>query len=149
MGTVANLYETDFFAWTQQQVKLIKDKAFSSLDFLHLQQELQIMGASEKRELESRLEQLLMHLLKWKYQPTYVNKKSWERTIKEQRKKLMRHFKDNPSLANLETLNERFEEAYETSILRAAEETGLEEDVFPAKCEWAIEQILDEEFFPN
>ncbi len=146
---VLKLYEQDFYAWTAQQADLIKRKAFDKLDVKHLREELIIMGASEKRELESRLEKLLMHLLKWKYQPTYINKKSWERTIKEQRKKLQRHLKDNPSLTNPSTLNERFIEAYETAILLAAEETGLDESQFPISCEWDMRQILDDGFYPN
>ena len=146
---VLNLYEQDFYAWTAQQADLIKRKAFDKLDVKHLREELIIMGASEKRELESRLEKLLMHLLKWKYQPTYINKKSWERTIKEQRKKLQRHLKDNPSLTNPSTLNERFIEAYEAAILLAAEETGLDESQFPISCEWDMRQILDDGFYPN
>jgi len=149
MGAALNLYDQDFFAWTQEQAKLIKEKSFDKLDLTHLMEELVSMGASEKRELESRLEQLLMHLLKWEYQPTYINKKSWERSIKEQRKKLKRHLKDNPSLKNPDTFNERFIEAYDTAILKAAEETGLDETAFPVICEWTIAQILDEEFYPN
>jgi hypothetical protein len=149
MQASPTLYEKDFYAWTQEQANFIKAKDFNKLDFVHLQEELQIMGASEKRELESRLEKLLMHLLKWKYQPTYINKKSWERTIKEQRIKLGRHLKDNPSLTNQSTFDERFKEAYETAILRAAEETGLDEDIFPNNCEWTAKQILDNEFYPN
>ncbi len=144
-----SLYEKDFYAWTQEQAKLLHNKHFTSLDISHLEEELLIMGASEKRELESRLEQLLMHLLKWKYQPTYINKKSWERTIKEQRIKLIRHLKDNPSLKNHDTFNERFMEAYDTAILRAAEETGLDESIFPIECEWSSEQVMDNNFYPN
>lgn len=149
MVKALNLYNQDFYAWTQEQAKLIKENHLGDLDLTHLLEELISMGASEKRELESRLEQLLMHLLKWKYQPTYINKKSWERSIKEQRKKLKRHLKDNPSLKNQDTFNERFIEAYDTAILRAAEETGLDETAFPVICEWSIVQILDEAFFPN
>lgn len=146
---VSNLYNQDFYAWTQEQAKLLHNKHFTSLDISHLEEELLIMGASEKRELESRLEQLLMHLLKWKYQPTYINKKSWERTIKEQRIKLIRHLKDNPSLKNHDTFKERFVEAYDTAILRAAEETGLDESIFPIECEWRAEQVMDNDFYPN
>ena len=149
MRTASNLYDKDFYAWTQEQAKLINEKIFAKLDLTHLQEELISMGASEKRELGSRLEQLLMHLLKWKYQPTYINKKSWERTIKEQRKKLQIHLKDNPSLKNPKTFNERFLDAYDTAILRAAEETGLDESVFPVNCEWSVEQILTDDFYPN
>ena len=149
MQNYATLYEQDFYAWTQVQEKLIKQRAFDKLDLIHLQEELHSMGVSEKRELSHRLEMLLMHLLKWKYQPTYINKKSWERTIKEQRIKLHRHLKDNPSLKNETTFNERFIEAYETAILLAAEETGLDEKNFPVSCEWTQPQVLDDSFFPN
>lgn len=146
---ILSLYEKDFYAWTEEQVRLIKDKNLEKLDLVHLQEELQLMGASEKRELENRLEILLMHLLKWKYQPTYINKKSWERTIKEQRKKLARHFKDNPSLTNPDTLKERFVAAYETAILRAANETGLDDNAFPPESEWTIEEVLSDDYFPE
>ena len=149
MKPAANLYDKDFFAWTQEQVNLIKENAFNKLDLVHLSEELQSMGASEKRELSNRLEVLLTHLLKWKYQPAYINKKSWTRTIKEQRKKIARHLQDNPSLTNQITFNERFLDAYETAILCAAEETGLDDNAFPTICEWAYEQVLDDTFFPN
>ena len=151
MGAAPNLYDLydqDFFAWTQEQAKLIKDNSLAKLDLIHLQEELISMGAREKRELGSRLEQLLMHLLKWKYQPN-LQCRSWTLTVKEQRKKLQMHLKDNPSLKNPATFNERFIEAYETAILKAAGETGLDEDVFPISCEWSSQQILDNNFYPN
>lgn len=148
MSTTLGLYEKDFYAWTQEQAKLIKNNLLSKLDLVHLQEELISMGASEKRELGSRLEQLLMHLLKWKYQPN-LQCRSWKLTIKEQRKKLQMHLKDNPSLKNPETFNERFSAAYDTAILKAAQETGLDEEIFPENCEWKIEQILDNDFYPN
>lgn len=40
---------------------------------------------------------LLMHLLKWQYQPDRRSK-SWERTIKEQRRQIHRELKATPSL---------------------------------------------------
>ena len=143
------LYDKDFYAWTQEQAKLIHNRNFAKLDIEHIEEELKIMGASEKRELGSRLEVLLTHLLKWKYQPVYINRKSWERTIKEQRKKVIVHLKDNPSLKTPETFNERFLDAYDTAILKAADETGLDESEFPQICEWNLDQILDNEFYPN
>ena len=98
MNTSANLYEKDFYAWTQEQAQLIKENALTKLDLIHLQEELISMGATEKRELARRLEQLLMHLLKWEYQPNYINKKSWARSIKEQHKKTNKTFKRQSKL---------------------------------------------------
>jgi hypothetical protein len=144
-----NLYDKDFYAWTQEQAKFIKEKAFAKLDLIHLFDEVESMGKHEQRELTSRLEILLMHLLKWKYQPNYANKNSWKYTIKEQRKKLNSHLKENPSLKNPETFNERFLDAYDTAILRAVEETGLDENVFSKDCPFTEEQVFDNEFYPN
>ena len=141
-----NLYDTDFYAWTQEQAKLIKAKAFEKLDLIHLLDEVESMGASEQRELESRLEILLAHLLKWKHQPNFQTK-SWQLTIKEQRHRIKRRLKKMPSLKS--ALPEVFVDSYEDAIYTAAKETGFDENIFPIKCEWTIEQVLNDEFFPN
>ncbi|MGH8555990.1 MAG: DUF29 domain-containing protein, partial [Methylococcales bacterium] len=53
------------------------------------------MGASERRELINRLAVLSAHLLKWQYQPSFRGR-SWQITIKEQRRQLQRLLNDNP-----------------------------------------------------
>lgn len=145
MGTL-NLYDQDFYAWTQEQAKLIKEKAFDKLDITHLFEEVESMGASEVRELESRLDVLITHLLKWKHQPN-LQSRSWLLTIKEQRLKIKRRLKKMPSLKS--ALPEIFVESYEDAIYSAARETGLDEKIFPKSCEWTIEQVLNDEFLPN
>lgn len=87
-----SLYEKDFYAWTQEQAKLIKNKAFERLDLTHLFDEVEDMGNRHADEIESRLEILLMHLLKWKYQPN-LQSRSWQLTIKEQRLAINRRLK--------------------------------------------------------
>ncbi len=144
-----NLYEKDFYAWTQEQAKLIKEKAFAKLDIQHLVEEVEDMGKHEKRELENRLTVLLMHLLKWKYQPNYINKKSWYYTIKEQRKRIGYHLVDNPSLRNDEHLCITLLRSYESAIYEAVKETGLDEAIFPVECPWTFKQILNDEFYPE
>ncbi len=141
------LYDQDFYAWTQEQAELIKTKAFEQLDIANLLEEVESMGKHEKRELANRLIVLLMHLLKWKYQPARQCK-SWRLTLKEQRNELQYHLKENPSLTNLDTFEETLAHAYSVAILKAAEETNLDEDVFPQTCEWTTKQILDDEFLP-
>ncbi len=141
----STLYDKDFYAWTQEQAKLIKEKALSKLDLIHLYDELNIMGAKEKSELKNRLAQLLMHLLKWKYQPTRQSR-SWQNTIEDQREELEDLFEDNPSLKN--KVNDCFIKSYKKAVRKAIEETGLDESVFPQACEWSLDQILDNEFYP-
>jgi len=58
-------YETDFYAWASQQAELLRQRQANSLDWIHLAEEIETMGRSEKRQLTSRLELLIMHLLKW------------------------------------------------------------------------------------
>lgn len=147
MGAVLSLYEKDFYAWTQEQARLIKEKTLEKLDLEHLQEELRVMGAREKSELRSRLKILLMHLLKWKYQPNYINKKSLRFTIEEQRDQLNELLMDNPSLRS--KLAEILPKAYKSAYREAIIETGLPESYFPKSCDWEIAQILDDEFLPS
>jgi len=114
MAAVLNLYEHDFYAWTQQQENYMINHELNNLDLQHLKEEIQIMGASELRELDSRLTVLLMHLLKWKYQPN-LRGRSWQLTIKEQRRVIERHLRRMPSLKP--KLCDTFSEAYEDAIL--------------------------------
>ncbi len=141
-----NLYDTDFYAWTQEQAKLIKEKAFDRLDLMHLLDEVEDMGNRHADEIESRLTILLMHLLKWKYQPN-LQSKSWEFTIKEQRRAIAKRLRKMPSLKA--KLAELYIEAYDDAIFEAEKETGLDEAIFPQQCLWTIEQALSDDFFPN
>ncbi len=145
MGT-ATLYEKDFYAWTQEQAQLIKAKAFGELDIAHLFEEVEDMGNRHADEVQSRLEKILMHLLKWEFQPTKKSK-SWYKTIVEQRSRLQSRLKKMPSLTT--KLPELFEDAYAIVVKDASAETGLAKSVFPRQCKWTIEQILDDDFFPN
>jgi hypothetical protein len=51
------------------------------------------VGASQKREVSSRLKRLCRHLLKWRYQPEHRSR-SWSTTIYLQRDELQDLFKD-------------------------------------------------------
>ncbi len=62
-------YEQDFYLWTQEQAAILKAGALSQLDVANLIEEIESMGKTQKRELISRLTVLMMHLLKWNYQP--------------------------------------------------------------------------------
>lgn len=140
------LHESDFYAWTQRQADLLKSGNLAEVDFEHLIEEIESMGASERRALISRLAVLMAHLLKWQYQPSFRGR-SWQLTIKEQRRQLQRHLRDNPSLHA--RLGEFIADAYIDSVLLAARETGLDESAFPAQCPYCEEELLDAEFYPG
>jgi hypothetical protein len=146
MKIAKDLYARDFYAWTQQSARLIREGRFGELDLEHLAEEIESMGASERRELINRLGLLLAHLLKWHHQPLYRGK-SWELTIKEQRRRLKRLLTDNPSLKPYaETV---LSDAFGDAVLMAAKETGLDESSFPQSCPYSLEQALSSEFLPE
>lgn len=142
-----SLHEQDFYAWTQQQATLLKLGRLAELDMQHLIAELESIGASEKRELISRLEILLMHLLKWQYQPS-LRSRSWQLTIEEQRLQLEDHLQDNPSLKNTEFMQICIDKAYRRALVLAEKETGLARSSFPNKCSYNFKQIVDPVFYP-
>jgi hypothetical protein len=142
----AHHYNTDFFAWTREQSALIRARRWSEIDVEHLAEEIEDMGKSEKRTLESRLEVLLMHLLKWQVQKDRRSN-SWRRTIKDQRRRLEKHLSENPSLKAV--LLEVVEDIYPSAIVAAANETGLDDEQFPADCPYSVGQILDADYLPE
>jgi len=74
------LYDTDFYAWIQDQAATLRAGNLAGLDVNNLIEEIESMGRSEKRELRSRLVVLIVHLLKWAYQPLRRGN-SWQTTI--------------------------------------------------------------------
>jgi len=147
---VENLYETDFFAWTQRQAELLKDKRFDEMDTDHIAEEIEDMGISQKQQLMSRLGVLVAHLVKWKYRLSFSGKvsSSCKGTIVEQRRKIKRLLKDNPSFKRL--LNEdNLKEIYGDALAIVLKDTGKEPTDFPVECLFNFEQILDSEFWPE
>lgn len=141
-----NLYETDFYAWANEQAALLRAGKLSAADIEHIAEEIESMGRSEKRELVNRLALLLMHLLKWQHQPERRGA-SWEGTVIVQRHALVRHLKDNPSLKA--KLDEAIEDAYSDAVPMAMGETNLPKSTFPAMCPWSWPEITDEAFWPE
>lgn len=142
----ATKYEADYYGWTQDQAELLRAHRLDEIDLDHLIEELESMGASERRELVSRLGILLAHLLKWQYEPE-LRGKSWVSTIREQRRMLPLHLKQNPSLQA--KLDEFMVDGYALGRGIASDETGLPEKTFPDICPWAFEQIMDTAFWPD
>lgn len=139
-------YDTDFYSWTQQQAGLLKAGRFSDADLENIIEEIESMGRSEKRELESRLAVLLQHLLKWQYQSERRGK-SWTFTINEQRRKLSKLLAKNPGMVS--ELSEVLVEAYDDAVFKASYETGINLAVFPKEIPWLFEKIMDAGFFPD
>jgi hypothetical protein len=143
LKTLAKLYETDFFAWTEETTKLIKQGQFNQVDWNSVIEEIESLGKSDKRELKSRLAILMQHLLKWQYQPN-LRSSSWQNTIDEQRNSITDLLNDSPSLKPY--LTEIIDECYQRGRKAAINETGLSVNNFPIECCYTTSEILDNNF---
>lgn len=139
-------YAADYFAWVQDQVAALKAGEFQQLDLENLAEELGDLGNSTKREISSRLKVLLIHLLKWRFQPARRST-SWKATIVEQRNEILDELAGSPSLKSYPA--EILARQYATARLKASAETRLPENVFPQDCPFAIAAILDPAFYPE
>jgi hypothetical protein len=144
--TTPTLYDQDFYAWANTQAALLRAGNLDAADIENIAEEIESMGRSEKRELVNRLTVLLLHLLKWQYQPVRRGA-SWRASIRIQRRDLAEHLIDNPSLKS--KLPEAIIRSYGNAVIEASAETGHSEDTFPSSCPWSFGQIIDAEFWPG
>jgi hypothetical protein len=139
-------YASDYFAWVQEQVAALRAGRIDHLDLKNLAEEVGDLGISVKREIASRLKVLLIHLLKWQFQPA-GRSSSWKATIVDQRSELLDELAESPSLRRYPA--EILERKYATARFKVAAETRLPETAFPQACPFAIADILDPNFFPE
>jgi Domain of unknown function DUF29 len=140
------LYEQDFWLWTQTMAAALRSGDWSELDIENLVEEVESLGRSDRRELQSRLTVLLMHLLKWQFQ-SELQCGSWRGTLAEQRIRIGKLLKDSPSLRSFFEIS--IDECYNDAIIQASAETGLSRERFPVSCAYRIEDILNPEFLPD
>ena len=140
-----SLYDKDFHAWLQHQAILLRDDRLSELDRKNLFEEIEAMGRSERHALESNLIVVLLHLLKYQYQPTRRSN-SWRASIREHRRRIRRALSDSPSLKPF--LQQIHPGAYREARALAADETGLARTRFPTVIPYTLEQVLDPDFLP-
>ncbi|WP_440682451.1 DUF29 domain-containing protein [Cysteiniphilum halobium] len=142
------LYDRDFYAWTLQTVKALREKAFDKVDIEHLVEEVESMGKSDFRELKSRLIVLIAHLLKWEYQESQRST-GWQGTIREQRNSIEDVLEDSPSLYRLLEGLMTEDKLYARAVNLAALETGIAKKAFPEHCPYTVTQLLNHDFLPT
>jgi hypothetical protein len=140
-------YEEDFVLWLETQAELLRQGRVHELDLENLAEEVESIGRSDKREVQSRLIVLMTHLLKAQFQPKRRSR-SWVETIGEQRLQLKLLFEDSPSLLK-GYAPEIFERGYLYARRKAKDETKLPLQTFPETTPYTLEQVLDEDFLPE
>jgi len=148
MSANAMLYEQDFYLWCLETCAALGAKEFDAIDLHRLIEEIRDLGNNVRHALEGDLSIVMLHLLKWQYQPERrQDSRSWERSIVEHRQRIERLLKKNPSLKP--HLVTAVTEEYAGARRLAAVETSLPRATFPETCPWTVEQILDHDFFPE
>lgn len=143
---ISKLYETDFYAWTQEQATLLRNRQWQQLDLVNLVEEIESLGRQQRQELRNRLSVLIGHLLKWEYQPQRRSR-SWLATIRIQRLDVAELLAENPSLTPY--LEAAVQKTYSRSVALAVGETDLPDRTFPPACPYSLPEILDDRFYPG
>lgn len=136
-------YEHDFYSWSIEQARLIREGRYHALDRDNLAEEIELLGREQFNKLVSALRVAMMHMLKWDHQPA-MRSRSWMLSIKQQRYEIDNVLDDNPGLKP--RLAEAIARAYRSARIDAAKETGLDETEFPANCPYSFDDISTRNF---
>lgn len=139
-------YESDFYAWTQHQAALLRARRGDAIDWDNLAEEIESVGGRDRRELESRLTIILLHLLKWQFQPGRRGS-SWRKSIQTQRREIATLMKQSPSLRR--EVPDLMIDAFPYALEDAQEQTMLSSAAFPGSCPYTPDQVLDRHYFPD
>jgi Domain of unknown function DUF29 len=141
-GKQHDLYTSDFYRWTMETASALRHNKVKSVDFQIVAGELEDLGRTEQRELRNRLKQLMLHILKWQYQPARRSL-SWRASVNAQRREIQRLLKDNPSLKR--QVKAQMTEAYSVARDLAVSQTRLPYDRFPVACPFTLEDLMSKE----
>lgn len=141
------LYDTDFLLWTQETASQLRDRDFVHIDLDNLIEEIESLGRSEKRELQSRLKTLLEHLLKRIYVTMPDNYGGWENTIRTQRSEIELLLIASPSLKS--AWSDGFYIAWRLALKDATSEYTRQGFIFPDTWQFSqdISILLNTDFW--
>ncbi|MGD1904153.1 MAG: DUF29 domain-containing protein [Geitlerinemataceae cyanobacterium] len=140
------LYDRDYALWLQTTVSQLHTGDLTQLDRANLIEELEDMGRRERQSLASNLVVVLLHLLKWEFQPD-MRTGSWSGSIAEHRRRINKSLKASPSLKN--HFADILDECYDDARFQASAETGLPIESFQPECPYSIDAIRDRQFLPD
>ncbi len=145
--TALTLYDQDYLLWIEDTVNQLRNRKFHCLDLVNLIEEIEDLGKSQKRELKSRLGELLEHILKRTYIDMPDCYRGWVESVDKQRIGLRRLLKDSPSLKPY--LLEVFDEVYADTLIVICR--SYPQCKFPKKWpfERNIEALLTIDFWLN
>jgi hypothetical protein len=145
----SDLYERDYYAWLQDQVRALRERRIEDVDWENVAEEIEDLGKSERRAIESQLARLTEHLLKLKYVHGIFrdyNTSRWQ-VARSARFAIQKLLKESPNLRP--RLAEMLADAYLAGRIEALRDPGLSDDELPASSSWTVEQVMDEGFLSD
>ena len=141
--TAGPAYADDLAAWSFHQAMLLRSGQLHLLDRAWIAEELEDVGNEQFHRWESALRLVIMHMLKWDYQPERRSR-SWTTTISTQRRHAARQLLKNPSFQSRE--GEVVADAYDDARDDASAETDLPLSTFPGGCPYSWDEIMTRPF---
>jgi hypothetical protein len=151
--TDPELYQRDFHLWTQRQAAELRRAAGTGsnlpLDWANLAEEIESLGARDRREVASRIEQIVLHLLKLAHSPAVDSRRGWQESVWAQRSEIGKILEQSPSLKGF--VQPALDTTWRGARARAAAALAGEVDpaALPAACPYTVDQILDPDFWPE
>jgi hypothetical protein len=156
MAGLKSLYDDDFLAWSKQQAEALRaamrNGSNQSLDFGNLAEEIEDLGKSVRRELQSQIRRVVRHLLKLEHSPAEPPRRGWAEAIVDARADIEDLLEANPSLRT--ELDRDIERQTQRGIDLALRDLGRYQEVDPAMIaalratSYTEEQILGD-WFPD
>ena len=144
-----SLYDTDFHAWADAQAALLRAGRFDEADIAHIAEEIESMGRSDLRAMESALARVIEHLLKLAHSPAETPRAGWRQSAAVHRVEFAALAEDNPGLVGRVRFPVVYERGRQIAAASLAEHDGMNRNALPRTCPWSLDQIIDPDFWPE
>lgn len=149
--TARRAYDEDFYSWTQEQARLLRETAAARLnvplDFEHLAEEIEDMGKNDRRAVNSGISRVIERLLKLEFSPASDPRGGWRKSVREHRASVLDALADSPSLHGKIDLPTAYRRGRDYAVDGLGQDR-VDERVLPAECPYTLDQILDYGWWP-
>lgn len=98
---MSDLYDSDLVLWSERQAEALRRRAQNEIDWDNVAEEIESLGRNDRRDLESRIQTVLDHLIRLQASPATEPRRGWQRTLIVQRDAISKILKESPSLRPL------------------------------------------------
>jgi len=144
----ADLYETDYYRWLEEQAELLREGRIEDIDVANLIEEFEELAVSERASVESHAETIVEHLLKLQYSPAERPRRGWRLTVTRHRGRLSKRLTATLRTHLEGSLGDAFKDARRAAII-GLEVDRVPADQLPAACPYSLDQILDPDWLPS